>query len=58
MLEDTYGRLRKRLDGLTDDEFFWQPVADAWTIFEDRPGHWQYSYAVPDPNPAPAAAAG
>jgi DinB superfamily len=58
MLEDTYERLRKRLDGLTDDEFFWQPVADAWTIFEDRPGHWQYSYAVPDPNPAPVTTIG
>ena len=58
MLKDTYGRLRKRLDGLTDDEFFWQPVADAWTIFEDRPGHWQYSYAVPDPNPAPVTTIG
>jgi len=25
-------RLRPRLDGLTDDEYFWQPVADCWTI--------------------------
>ena len=25
-------RLRPRLDGLSDDEYFWQPVADCWTI--------------------------
>jgi hypothetical protein len=25
-------QLRPRLDGLTDEEYFWQPVADCWTI--------------------------
>ena len=25
-------RLRPRLDGLTDEEYFWQPVRDCWTI--------------------------
>jgi DinB superfamily len=25
-------QLRPRLDGLTDDEYFWRPVADCWTI--------------------------
>ena len=25
-------RLRPRLDGLTDEEYFWQPVPDCWTI--------------------------
>ncbi|GAA3102318.1 hypothetical protein JOF29_003380 [Kribbella aluminosa] len=25
-------RLRPRLDGLTDDEYFWQPVPDCWTL--------------------------
>jgi hypothetical protein len=24
-----------RLDGLTDEEFFWQPVGDCWTIYQD-----------------------
>jgi hypothetical protein len=32
-LEDHWqGQLRPRLDGLTDDEYFWQPVPDCWTI--------------------------
>jgi len=37
---------------------FWQPVADAWTIFEDHPGHWEYNYAIPDPDPAPVTTIG
>lgn len=57
-MEEAYLRLRGRLNGLTDDEFFWQPVTDAWTIFEDRPGHWTYNYAVPDPDPAPVTTIG
>ncbi|WP_410791401.1 DinB family protein [Kribbella sp. C-35] len=31
------GRLRPRLEGLTDDEYFWEPVADCWTV--SRRGH-------------------
>ncbi len=52
-MEDAYTRLRDRLQGLTDEEFFWQPVPDAWTVYEDRPGHWTYDYEIPDPKPAP-----
>jgi hypothetical protein len=25
-------RLRPRLDGLTDDEFFWEPVSGSWSL--------------------------
>jgi hypothetical protein len=25
-------QLRPRLSGLTDEEYFWQPVSDCWTI--------------------------
>ena len=25
-------RLRPRLDGLTDEEYFWEPVSDCWTV--------------------------
>ena len=48
-----YGRLLDRLVGLDDEEFFWNPVPQAWTIYEDRPGHWTYHYEIPDPVPAP-----
>ena len=52
-MKEAYTRLRDRLEGLTDEEFFWLPVPNAWTIYEDRPGHWAYHYAIPDPDPAP-----
>lgn len=55
-------QLRARLDGLTDDEYFWSPVPDAWSI---RPrgsstapmqlgaGDFTLEYAYPQPVPAP-----
>lgn len=56
--ETVYARLLTRLEGLTDEEFFWRPVSDCWTIYEDRPGHWTYHYAIPDPHPAPVTTIG
>jgi DinB superfamily len=50
-----------RLQGLTDAEFFWQPVPGSWTIRPLIPGEehlngageWIYDYAIPDPEPPP-----
>ena len=42
-------QLRPRLDGLTDDEYFWQPVPDCWTIHPDG----AIDFAYPQPEPAP-----
>jgi hypothetical protein len=54
--------LRPRLDGLTDEEYFWEPVRGCWSI---RPhgtstapmsagsGEWTVDFASPDPVPAP-----
>jgi hypothetical protein len=48
LLLDTYDyigdRLRRRLAGLTDQEYLWQPVADCWSVAE-QDGRW-----VPHPN--------
>ncbi|MCO8270153.1 DinB family protein [Actinoplanes sp. TRM 88003] len=41
-------QVRARLDGLTDDEYFWSPVPDPWTI---GPGGIDWAY--PPPTPAP-----
>lgn len=57
-MAETYGRLRSRLEGLTDDEFFWQPIAGCWTIYQDPRGRWTYHYAIPDPVPAPVTTLG
>jgi hypothetical protein len=43
------GHLRPRLDELTDDEYFWQPVPDCWTVRADG----SVDFAFPPPSPAP-----
>jgi hypothetical protein len=42
-------QLRPRLDGLTDDEYFWCPVGNCWTVHRD--GSIDFDY--PEPQPAP-----
>ncbi len=55
-------QLRPGLDGLTDDEYFWEPVAGCWSV---RPrgtstapiaagsGDFTIDFAMPEPQPAP-----
>ncbi|GFG63259.1 hypothetical protein MKUB_07490 [Mycobacterium kubicae] len=42
-------QLRPRLQGLTDDEYFWQPVPDCWTVHPDG----SVDFAYPEPTPTP-----
>jgi DinB superfamily len=42
-------QLRPRLDDLTDEEYFWQPVGECWTVHPD--GSIDFTY--PEPQPAP-----
>lgn len=58
-------QLRPRLDGLTDDEYLWEPVADCWSVrrrtatapqtatMRAGGGEWAVDFAVPPPNPEP-----
>lgn len=55
-------QLRSRLDGLTDEEYFWEPAPGCWNV---RPrgsgtapelagsGAMTIDFAMPEPNPAP-----
>jgi hypothetical protein len=40
--------LRPRLDGLTDDEYFWEPVPDCWNVHVDSV---DFAYPAPEPPP-------
>ncbi|BBZ35259.1 DinB family protein [Mycolicibacterium confluentis] len=42
-------QLRPRLDGLTDDEYLWEPVPGAWTVHPD--GSIDFTYPQPEPAP-------
>jgi hypothetical protein len=45
--------LRPRLDGLTDEEYFWEPVDDCWNLRRDEDGAWKMDIVWPVPEPAP-----
>jgi hypothetical protein len=54
--------LRPRWDGLSDEEYFWEPVAGCWNVRRagegDAPvqagtGEFRCDYAFPEPDPAP-----
>jgi hypothetical protein len=41
--------LRSRLDGLSDNEYFWEPVPGCWTVHRD--GSIDFAYPPPRPEP-------
>jgi hypothetical protein len=54
-------QLRARLEGLTDDEYFWSPVQDAWSVWprgsstapvQVGAGNFTIDFAFPQPVPA------
>jgi hypothetical protein len=55
-------QVRKRLDGLTDDEYFWEPVPGCWSVrprgtgtapIQGGAGAMVIDFAFPPPDPAP-----
>jgi hypothetical protein len=60
--EGSCTRITKTLAGITDEEFFWEPVAGCWTVHRrseqraksaDGSGEWVLDYEMPEPQPAP-----
>ena len=50
------GRLTERLGGLTDEEYFWEPVPGCWSLRQDGQGRWRLDGGGgggPAPDPAP-----
>jgi len=46
--------LRPRLDGLTDDEYFWEPAPGCWSVRPDENGYFRLDGAAPGVKPEPA----
>jgi uncharacterized damage-inducible protein DinB len=55
-------RVTRTLTGITEEEFFWEPVAGCWTVHRrseqraksaDGSGEWVIDYELPEPQPAP-----
>jgi len=54
--DHVWGQFVHRLDGLTDDEYLWEPVEGCWSIHPDEHGVWRIDGASgnsPAPEPAP-----
>jgi hypothetical protein len=41
------------LEGLTDDEFFWEPVEGCWTVRPGAGGRFEADWQSPPPKPEP-----
>ena len=59
-MSETFHDMRSRLHGLTEDEFFWEPVPDCWNIRPDEQhvGGWSYEYEFAPADPAPLTTIG
>ena len=44
---------RERLEGLTDEEYLWEPAPGAWSIRPQPAGHWGLEVVRPAPDPPP-----
>jgi DinB superfamily/Ankyrin repeats (3 copies) len=46
-------RTRTRIDGLSDEEYLWEPAPGCWTIRQRDDGTWKADWPLPPPEPAP-----
>lgn len=49
---DAYQSIRARVQGLGDDEFFWEPLPGCWSVRKGAGGRWAADYPEP-PHPEP-----
>lgn len=51
--EYVWARTRQRLEGLTDEEYLWEPVPQCWSLRRREDGTWRIDLVFPSPEPAP-----
>jgi hypothetical protein len=42
-----------RLEGLTDEEYFWEPIAGSWSVRPAGIGRFSFDWQYPEPTPPP-----
>jgi hypothetical protein len=53
VFEFAWQRLNSRLEGLSDVEYFWEPVADCWSIRRNPSGSWSLDGEGESVDPSP-----
>src|ERR1043166_2415676 len=51
--DEAWRRIRSRVDGLTDEEYFWEPAPGCWSIRRRDDGTWTADWPLPRPEPEP-----
>jgi hypothetical protein len=51
--DEAFKRLRERIEGLTDEEYVWEPAPDCWTVHPAGDGTWRADGSALPPDPAP-----
>lgn len=52
-LDFYWKHFRPRLDGMTDDEYFWEPVPGCWTVRPQPDSSVTRDFEFPEPSPTP-----
>src|SRR5438552_7941920 len=47
LVDFAFGRLRARLEGLSDDEYLWEPAPGCWSIRADEHGRMRGDWVQP-----------
>jgi hypothetical protein len=53
LLDYAHGRLVGRLEGISAEEFSWEPVAGCWSVHADEDGVFRAEKSYPPPTPTP-----
>jgi hypothetical protein len=51
--DDAWQRLDRRLAGLGDEEYLWEPAPGGWSVRPSPDGGWQADWADAEPDPPP-----
>ena len=51
--DEVWRRLRARVDGLGDEEYFWEPASGCWSIRQRADGSWMADWPLPRPEIEP-----
>ena len=50
---EVWQRIRTRIDGVSDAEYFWEPTSGCWSIRQRGDGTWKADWPLPRPEPEP-----